>query len=240
MAKIIKNESGSDIDLVVGGFTVGAGEQIEVNEQNYSLLAIQDFIDEIEPYLNSGDIVINNGSEDLPADVAKQHLISIQGVVLEHNDVTLIPSAGENAPELVKISDSITASCMRIGDEIFGHTRMDNLAGGDVPIQLHMVIDNAVSDRWIQFEVSYFTTTGLDEKPANSIDGTVTMGPVEVPTTPYGVFEANVDIPASAWQNGENYLFIGVKRVAATGKTAPTNHPGVLRYCKRYFKKLES
>jgi len=74
----------------------------------------------------------------------------------------------------------------------------------------------------------------------NTVLDTLIMGPFEVPTAPWQVFEATVSVPASAMENGEKYLFIGVKRVTATGKTAPTNHPNVLRYCKKYWERIQS
>ena len=74
----------------------------------------------------------------------------------------------------------------------------------------------------------------------NSVNGTLQMGATEVPSTPWRVFEAIVTVPSSAFDNGEKYIYIGIKRVTAIGKTSPTNHPNILRYCKRYWEKLES
>jgi len=236
--KTLKNVSGSDIEITRLGLVVPASEEISIAVQNHTLLASPLTIDEITPFVESEDLVINDGTEDLPSDVGLAHISSVQGVVREHNDITLLPAIGEAAPEIAKISNAVVGHCLLVGEEIFGQTRIDNLAGGDVIFQMHLTINNTVADRWIQYEVSYFTTTGFDEKACNTPDGTVTIGPVEVPTTAFGVFEAQCVIPASAWENGEKYMFLGVKRVTATGKTAPTNDPVTLRYCKEYFKKL--
>lgn len=234
--KILKNTSGSDIDISRTGLTIPAGEQIELVPQQFSLYSNPNTIDEITTVLNSEGLVVNDGNQDFPSDVGKAHLENVNGVIREHNDVTLLPGFGENAPELVRISDALIGFCMREGDEIFAETRLNNYAGNSVEFQIHIAIDNDVSDRWIQFEVNYWTTNGVDDKAANVLSGTLTMGPVEVPDTPWRVFESEVSIPASAFANGEKYLYVGIKRVTAAGKTAPANHPTVLRYCKKFWK----
>lgn len=239
MAKILKNTTSLDIILTVNGFTVPAMSDVTVVVQNYELLASDNSISELTPLINSGDIIINNGSEDLPAQVGINHISSVQGVIYEHGDITLLPAVTVNAPEVMKISDAVIGNCLEVGEEIFGQTRVDLWAGGDVSFQLHCCINNTDLDKWVQFDVSYFTTNGINDKQANAIPSVLTTDAFEVPSTAYRVFEISVDIPSSAFANGEKYLFVGVKRITATGKDAPTNHPVILRYCKQYYKKLE-
>lgn len=239
MAKILKNTTGSEITLSVNGFSIPAGGQVNIVNQNYGLLAKDGSVTELTPLINSGDIVVNDGTNDLIADVALNHVSNVNGVIFDHSDITLLPAVTINAPEVVKLSDAVIGNCLEIDEEIFGQTRIDAWAGGGVNFQLHMCINNTDSDRWVQFDISYFTTNGINDKQVNTTPTVTTIGPVEVPTTAFRIFEVEATIPSSAFSNGEKYFFVGVKRVTPTGKTSPTNHPIVLRYCKQYYKKIE-
>lgn len=232
--RIIKNVSGVTKQIL--NRDVPNNSEYDIPPHFWSEAAIDD---EIKSLILSGDYILNNGTQDMPVDVAIYSITSLGGVVRNHSDITLLPAVTENAPEVCRISDASIAFCMNQGDEIFGQTRINNYAGGDVEVQLHMCIDNSIADRWIQFDVHYITTNGVDDKNMNSIDGTLEMLE-EVPTTPWRIFETVVTIPASAFANGEKYIYIGIERVEAVGKTSPTNNPNILRYCKRYWEALES
>lgn len=233
--KIITNNSGSTQQILNRDIP---------NTQSYDIpphLWFELSSDEtIHSLILSEDYVVNDGSQDLEPDVGHAHVQSINGVVRNHSDITLLPAVTVKAPEVVRISDATIGFNMMVGEEIFGQSRLNNYAGNSVEIQLHMAIDNSIADRWIQFNVHYITTNGINDKSMNSVNGTLQMGPIEVPTTPWRIFEAVVTIPHTAFENGEKYIYIGIERVTATGKTAPTNHPAILRYCKRYWEVLES
>lgn len=233
--KIITNDSGST--ATYGGKTLADQESYELSKFEWVRWAADN---NIHNAISSGDLLVGNGSENFDVELGLAHIQNPPGIIREHSDVTLLPGFGENAPEIVRISPALIGFCMRNADEIFGETRLNNYAGGDVQFQLHLAIDNSTADRWIQFDVHYWTTNGLDDKPANVESGTLQMGPVEVPTTPWLVFEEEVSIPASEFANGEKYLFVSIERVTATGKTAPANHPTVLRYCKKFYRVDES
>lgn len=233
--KIIKNVSGSQVQILNRDITDGAF--YNVPPHMWSELAIDS---NLHTLILSGDLVINDGNLDLQADVGLAHLQMVHGVVRNHSDITLLPAVTANAPEVCRLSAANIGFCMEIGNEIFGQSRINNYAGDDVEVQIHMAIDNATADRWVQFNVHYITTNGINDKAMNVVNATLSMGPVEVPTTPWRVFESVVNIPATAFENGEKYIYIGIERVAAVGKTEPVNHPNVLRYCKRYWEMLES
>lgn len=238
--KVVKNTTLSDIDLDYVGSRVPTLGSITINSEEFSLWADQENISEITPFINSGDLVVNDGNNDLDNNVGIAHLGNINGVIFEHGDISLYPSIGTMAPELLKITDSVVGHKMLVDEEIFAQTRIDNLAGGPVSFQIHACIDNTVIDRWIQFEISYTTTNGLNDVQMNTTPSIITMGPFEVPGTAFRIFELEVDIPESAFSNEKIYLFIGLKRKTAAGKTAPTNDPVILRYCKQYYKRLET
>lgn len=232
--KIIKNQSGLTKQIL--NKDVEDGSEYNVPSNLWLELA-EDIV--ISDLVDSEDFVVNDGSMDLPANVGHSHIKTIPGVIRDHSDITLLPAVTQNAPEVMRISDACIVFCMGLNDEIFGQSRFNNYAGGDLEIQLHMAIDNSDSDRWVQFEISYITTNGFNDHQMSSALNTLVMGPIEVPTTPWRIFESVVTIPESDLSNGEHYIYIGIKRVSATGKTAPSNAPGILRYCKRYWQKVE-
>lgn len=233
--KIIKNLTGSTYQIINRDIANNSSYDID---QSFWLELSNDT--SIHDLISAGTLVMNDGSIDLPESVGVAHAESITGVVKHHGDITLLSSIGENAPAVVKISNAVVGFEMEINDEIYGQSRVDNYAGGDVKIQIHMAINNTVADRWIQFEVSYWTTNGLNDKNADIVTDTLIMGPIEVPTTAYRIFETSVSVPSSAFSSNEKYIFIGIKRVVATGKTAPANNPTIFRYCKEYYEKPEA
>lgn len=230
--KIITNVSGSDYEII--GKVLSNNEQYDVEAHFWLELTKSSTI--LDDVLN-GNLIVSDGIRTLAARVGREHLATVQGVIFEHNDITLLPLVTENAPELIKISDASIGFRMEIGDEIYGQSRIDNYAGGVLQIQLHLCADNIIADRWAKFDISYILTDGLGNRNMNVIDNVRSLGPIEISTTPYQIMEKYIEIPENEVL-GANYVFIGVKRVAATGKTEVTNSPIVLRYCKRYYKKL--
>ena len=67
MSKIIKNTTISDISLKDAGITIPASSQYEIEPQDYLLWATDDVLTEISSYLTSGDLVVNDGINDLSA-----------------------------------------------------------------------------------------------------------------------------------------------------------------------------
>lgn len=65
MSKILKNNTLSDIAISSLGQTIPASGQIIINTQDYLILASDDAILELTSAINSGDIIINNGTDDL-------------------------------------------------------------------------------------------------------------------------------------------------------------------------------
>jgi hypothetical protein len=65
MAKILKNTTISDIVLKQLGREIPASSSLTLNVDEYLLLGTDDSVTELTTYINSGDIVINNGSDDL-------------------------------------------------------------------------------------------------------------------------------------------------------------------------------
>ena len=67
MSKIIKNTTINDIEIIATGVTIPASGQIDLHKQDYLIWATDDAIAEIVPYLTSGDLVVNDGIDDLTA-----------------------------------------------------------------------------------------------------------------------------------------------------------------------------
>lgn len=230
ITKIVKNNKASSD--VWGGVTIPPAGTYTVPATQYSEWAVNP---KILTDIQSGDLVVNDGNSDLDATLGELHIKS--GVVFVHEDVALLPGAGLDAPALVPVNSSAIGFNMDIGDKIYGQTRIAGLVGDFVEFQIHYTIDNSDANRNIQFELSYFTTDGVsDSKTINVADGTIDIGPDVVEDTPWLVREAVVEIPTSAFQSGEVYLFVGITRVDPTPLASPTNNPIILRYCKRYYR----
>lgn len=235
MARILKNTTESDINLNVLGITILANSEVELVRQWYSLAGNENSMIELSPLILSEDIVVNDGKNDLPPAIGIAHIQ--YGVGFIHEDIGLLPIVGDSAPALVEICPAAIGYEMQVGNKIYGQTRIDRLVGDFVQIQLHMAINNDESDKWVQFEIKYFTTNGRnDSKQISQEDGTVLTELKEVPTLPYSVFESVANIPSEVFQDDEIYLFFSVKRVTpAESKDSPENNVLALRYCKRYY-----
>jgi hypothetical protein len=67
MAKILKNTTLSDIELIELGITIPASGQFTVEVTDYLFLGSEETLSEITSLINSGDIVVNDGTSDLSA-----------------------------------------------------------------------------------------------------------------------------------------------------------------------------
>lgn len=65
MAKILKNTTGSIIELDELGISIPASGQYEVPHQKYLILSTDDVVSELTTLINAGDVVVNDGSSDL-------------------------------------------------------------------------------------------------------------------------------------------------------------------------------
>lgn len=63
--KILKNTTISDISLDSVGIIIPASSQYNIDKTQYSLFSTDSLISEISSYISSGDIVVNNGTDDL-------------------------------------------------------------------------------------------------------------------------------------------------------------------------------
>lgn len=67
MAKILKNTTANAIELSAVGLEIDPNSQITIEVDDYIIFATTDAINEITPLINSGDIVVNDGVNDLSA-----------------------------------------------------------------------------------------------------------------------------------------------------------------------------
>ncbi len=63
--KVLKNTTASEIDLKYLATTIPASTNRAVNVEDYIRLASDDSVAELTPLINSGDIVVNDGTNDL-------------------------------------------------------------------------------------------------------------------------------------------------------------------------------
>jgi hypothetical protein len=74
MSIILKNTTGSAIFLSSIGLSIPASSSVTIAVTDYLLLASVDGITEITSYINSGDIVVNDGTNDLTSSVGLNYL----------------------------------------------------------------------------------------------------------------------------------------------------------------------
>jgi len=92
--KIIKNTTGADIEIREAGRLIPALGQIEVDPIRYLYWSTPETITELTPLLNAGDIVINDGTNDLTAAEALRFL--------EYPDRVTIKDSGTKVAGIVK------------------------------------------------------------------------------------------------------------------------------------------
>lgn len=67
MSKILKNTTGTDIELDIVGLFIPASGQITVSTETYLDLASEDSVTELTSLINAGDIIVNDSINDLSA-----------------------------------------------------------------------------------------------------------------------------------------------------------------------------
>jgi hypothetical protein len=229
--KILKNQSGDTIKIVgvpiqdEGQYTVPSNKWLDLAEY-----------DGLEDLIDSGDIVVNNGEEDLSPDIAKSH-VNFGAVKVVH-EMDFLTGNGENAPAIEEISNSLIALAVDINDKFYSSAKLTNIIGDTVKFRFYICVNNTEADKWGQAKICYRTSTGMMDKQMNSIDGCITIGPVEVPTTPYIIFPAEITIPTTYFSNGETQLYVGVERETPGTKPSFSGSFYVLKYEVEYWQRL--
>lgn len=95
MAKILKNTTGSDIFLSSVGTPILASSSYTVEVSEYLYWATPDFIAEVTPYLSSGDLIVNDGINDLDSIEGTRHLKSPDNALAE--EISDVASIGVTA-----------------------------------------------------------------------------------------------------------------------------------------------
>ena len=114
MAKILKNTTLSDIELDFLGVTVPASGQLTIDPEDYLDLGTDDSTNEIDPFITSGDIVVNDGTNDL-------------GITAGQNFIRF----PDNAPNIRydnTISGLISTDVKNAIDELAGTVTVDEFA----------------------------------------------------------------------------------------------------------------
>lgn len=231
---IVKN---TDVaEHIWGGIVIPASGQYMLQEvDRIRFLSDDHFLTS----LDADVAVINDGTNDM---TSEQGLLFLQKQLrIVHEALQFSPAVGINAPAVVSLTPTSPAHGhqFEIGDEMFALTHFDNIILNNVQLQLHVVIDNSTSDRWVEFEFDLVSTTGILDRDISGIDVTVTTGPIEVPTTPWLIFDMKVSLPQSLFDDGRDNAFIRLRRKTPIGKTSPDEHPIVVRMDKIHLQKLD-
>lgn len=232
---VAKHNHTEDVLLDEVNLRLRSGEEYTVPELDTMLWReSQQVIDAID----NEHIIINNGNEDLDKVVGKEHVL--HGVKKVTEEMEMLSGGGANAPALDTLGADKLVLSVNIGDIFFSSKKFNNIVGSYVQSKFYMCVNNSDSDKWGQANVRYTSTTGCSDKSMNTNDGSITIGPVEVPTTPYLPFCASVILPSSILQNGETILFISVERETPTGKDSFTGPFFVLKYEVDYWARVEA
>lgn len=230
-SKIIKNISGSQIQIL--NRLVDNNDQYNV-PQNLWLELAENTI--IQTLVSSGDFIVNNGEKDLSVQAGLLHLRD--ELLSVHEPVQYISIIGENAPAAVYLGGAAYGYSLNIGEEIYTFNHLDNLINSEpITIQLHLAIDNTEADKWIQFEYTILTTTGIADKQMNTVDAIINTDQKEIPIVSNLIFDLKKELPSIYFENEEDNLFIKIKRINPFGKSSPTNNPAIIRIDKIYNKR---
>lgn len=236
MANIVIIKNTDIVEQQWGGLVYQPSSQYLILETDRGrLLDDEKFLTDLE----NGLAIINNGDMDLNAEQGLLHLN--KQLILIHEDMDLYPAVGPNAAAAIKVSNAIAGFSFNIGDEMFTQGRLDDIVGDSVNFEAHFCINNTVADRWIAFEITLLTTTGGGDKVVTTPDIIATAGPFELPIVANQIFRINGALPSIYFQNGEKYIYFGMKRVDVTSlsKTNPENNPVLFRICKIYTRRLD-
>lgn len=104
MSKILKNTTTSDIELDNLGLTIPASGQTTVAVQDYLLLGSEDSITELTTLINSGDIVVNDGSSDLSASDGINYISYPDNAsnILFDNSIAQLPNSPQNVQTAIE------------------------------------------------------------------------------------------------------------------------------------------
>lgn len=231
--KILKNNTENTIQIL--SKDVLSQESYEINPCKWDKLS--ESID-IESLIQSGNIIVNNGCEDLSSVLGIEHVKT--GITKVCEPVVIIPGIGDNNPELILLNHASYGYKAQIGDTGYFQVHADNLIGTDIQVSISYCINNDQSDKWVVFEIYLLSTNGEMDKIVTNYDVNAVYGPFEVHNIPYQIKTRTVDMPPQLFNNNEKTLFFGLKRLDATdyNKTNPTNDPIVLKICVSYYKKV--
>jgi hypothetical protein len=231
MKKILKNNTDSDMTIL--NRVIAPNCEYDVPYHFWPEMGDQDnLITKIE----NSDIIVSNENEQLPINLAIQHIKT--GIMKVNEDMQIFNGIGTNAPSPITLDNTVAALSVEIGDVFFSLKRIDHIIGDSVKFKFYLCCNNDQADKWGQAKIKFLTTTGFMDKSVNLADGFITIGPVELPMIPYLIFCAEVDIPTTLFENQENLLFVSVEREEPTGKESPTNPFLVLKYDLEYWKEV--
>lgn len=226
--RIIKNLSGVQKQIL--NRDVADGEYYDIPPHLW--LELMDNT-EVLSLISSGDYVVNDGYIDLSPDAGILHIQWRMDII--HEPVQFSNIIGDNVPRIVMLNSATYGLSFDIENELYLFSHLDNpIASEDISIQLHLALDNTLADRWVQFEITFLSTTGILDKQLNTHDAIITTSKVEVPTDTFRVFDIKTKLTSQYFQNGEDNIFLKIKRINILDKTSPINNPILVRVDQIY------
>lgn len=92
--KLLKNQKNppNKITIKSAGISIPAIGQYTIQPQEYALWTTQDIVNELTPYIDSGDIVVNDGVRDLTAAEGIRYIEKVETVDAQWNNVDIVKS----------------------------------------------------------------------------------------------------------------------------------------------------
>jgi hypothetical protein len=173
MSKILKNTTGTDIELQIIGRTINASSQLVVDVEDLVILSSPESILEIAPLLNSGDLVVNDGDVDLSPELG---LALIQGSYVKpaenlvENNRIKVDVTGTLSDGRVKVSndDSTTGFLENKIVSVDNKISISILdAGNDEDLQLQLNPAN-IDTSELNNDANFLTETTHDTLPQDN------------------------------------------------------------------------
>ena len=235
MIKILKNNTNEDVIISDIGQIIKPLESFTIIPEEYNKYAnSQDVFDLID----NETLTVNNGERDMSPFVGKEHLSF--GVLWVHQDMTIIPGVGEEAPELVSVSNIGVGYSLAEGISIFAQTRIDNIIGDKLELEGHLYVDSEEIDKAVYARLTYHITDGkTSAKLFTDTHSVVTLGPVIINPILNAPFTMHFDINSNEFSNNERYLLMKLDiPPMPSGYTRRTNPIILWRVCKEHWKRV--
>ena len=152
--KILKNTTQAEIEIESAGISVSTTEDFEIDSSEYILFAKDRIITELTPYINSGDIVVSTGSDDLDAleGIAYLQYPDRQITRRTAGDKVLVPEVYDFEGNVSVVKDGTRARVI-IGGDDDGISNLGNI------FRITFLNQSSTKNKWLGYWGNSFTSS---------------------------------------------------------------------------------